>query len=146
MSYLIYFTATLLFNMAILSIYVMQVFTEHHHCATRSGRNITEKFEFAFQIGFSILVIDVINTNLINIYLRFMTHTNQSKTVDTNEVCALSLFVVSNTFEWILRFFTITVSLLQFLLNQSNQGIYCVKQPDGMLAKESKCITILVVL
>ena len=70
MSYLSYFIVILLFNLLLLSLYVVEVSTEHHACKTRNGRNITTKYEFVFQAGLIILLVDSIN-NLFNIYLRF---------------------------------------------------------------------------
>ena len=80
MSYLFYFIVILLFNMVLLSFYVMEVFAEHHACKTRSGRNITEKYEFVFQVGLIILLIDAIN-NLVNICLRFKVQMDEQKSV-----------------------------------------------------------------
>ena len=67
--YLIYFTSHLLSSIGLLTIYLIQVFSEHQPCTTVYGRNITENIEFVFQLGFTILVLDFINTNLINFYL-----------------------------------------------------------------------------
>ena len=67
--YLIYFTTHLLTSIGLLTIYLIQVFSNHQPCTTVYGRNITQQMEFVFQLGFTILVVDCINTNLINFYL-----------------------------------------------------------------------------
>ena len=45
-----------------------------------------------------------------------------------------------------MRFATIAVSLVQWLINHQNQVSYCVKQPDGVLVNESKFLTALVTM
>ena len=47
-SYIIYYTCTLLTNMVLLAMYVIQVFTEHHSCTTQNGRDITKGYVLAF--------------------------------------------------------------------------------------------------
>ena len=68
---MIYFFASLLANVLILSIYTVQLAIEHNHCATSNGNNITDFFEIAFKLGFTILIMDTVNTHCLYIYYRF---------------------------------------------------------------------------
>ena len=54
-----------------LALYAVQVFSDHSHCTTRSGLEVTKSFEYAFFLGFGVLAVDGLNTNVINIFLRF---------------------------------------------------------------------------
>ena len=53
---------------------------------------------------------------------------------------------ISDAIEWILRFMTIAVTCVQFVINHKNQESPCVKQPDGVLATESKAVAYLIVM
>ena len=52
----------------------------------------------------------------------------------------------SSGLQWVMAIFTLSVALSQFLVNHSNQGKVCVTQPDGVLAKESVALRIIVYL
>ena len=71
LQYLTYFSCYLTCNVLLLALYAIQVFSEHSQCKTQSGADVTKSFEFAFNLGFTILAIDGLNTNVLNIFLQF---------------------------------------------------------------------------
>ena len=40
-------------------------------CLTVKGHNVTDWFEFMFKSGLVLLGLDIVNTNMVNIYYRF---------------------------------------------------------------------------
>jgi len=60
-SYPVYYLANLFYNLILLSLYMVMVFTSHPACRTRSGYNGTDKFHYAFIGGFIILAADFAN-------------------------------------------------------------------------------------
>ena len=38
---------------------------------TQSGVDVTESFEFAFNLGFAVLLVDGLNANVFNVVLHF---------------------------------------------------------------------------
>ena len=56
-----------------LSLYTVQVFTEHQDCYAENGVNILFDIQLSFQVGFLILLLDTIICNVISIYVRFRT-------------------------------------------------------------------------
>ena len=71
LQYLTYFSCYLTCNVLLLALYAIQVFSEHSQCKTQSGADVTKSFEFAFNLGFTILAIDGFNTNVLNIFFQF---------------------------------------------------------------------------
>ena len=69
LQYLTYFSCYLTCNVLLLALYAIQVFSEHSQCKTQSGADVTKSFEFAFNLGFTILAFDGFNTNVLNIFL-----------------------------------------------------------------------------
>ena len=70
-NYITYYFAALLVNVILLALYVVQVISEHFPCLTKESYNITDEFELAFYGGLTVVIADVINTNLVEIYYRF---------------------------------------------------------------------------
>ena len=68
---MLYYFASLLSNVFLLSLYIVLLAIEHTHCATNNGTNITDFFEIAFKLGFIVLIVDTVNTNCFYIYYRF---------------------------------------------------------------------------
>ena len=116
LQYLTYFSCYLTCNVLLLALYAIQVFSEHSPCKTQSGADVTKSFEFAFNLGFTILAIDGLNTNVLNIFLQFKAIT-QRESADFKNCWAYKILTVSNCAEWILRFSILAVSLTQFLTN-----------------------------
>ena len=102
--------------MILLALYAVQVFSDHKSCTTRSGFEVTKSFEFAFQIGLIVLAVDGLNTNVVNIFLRFKVISQRDK-IEPKETWTYTFLAFSNGFEWFLRFGILVVSLVQFLTN-----------------------------
>ena len=69
--YSVYYSGTLLYNVHLLALYIVQVFSEHETCLTKSSNNITDSFHLAFMLGFVVLLLDFINSGILIIYFRF---------------------------------------------------------------------------
>ena len=92
------------------------------------------------------IVADTVNSNLINICLRFKATVHEQPKPDRKRTWAQRLYSASNAIEWILRISILAISLMQLLINHSNQGAGCLKQPDGVLANESNYLALIVVI
>ena len=114
--YLTYFSSYLVCNVLLLGLYANHVFTEHNHCMTKNGIDVTKSFEFSFNLGFTLLAIDGFNTNILNIFLQFKVITQRDNPT-LKETCLYKMLVASSVLEWLLRFSILAVSLIQFLTN-----------------------------
>ena len=72
LTYTAYYIGNLLTNVFITSLYIVQVFSNHEACRTRSGFNVTMRYDIAFRLGFIIIAAEISNTNLFGIYIRFI--------------------------------------------------------------------------
>ena len=72
LTYTVYYIGNLLTNVFITSLYIVQVFSNHEACRTRSGFNVTMRYDIAFRLGFIIIAAEISNTNLFGIYIRFI--------------------------------------------------------------------------
>ena len=96
-AYLLYYFTTLVFN-----------FPLQPTCTTKKGDNITRRFEFLFMVGFIILVVDLINTNVISFFLQII----QKSRVTTNKDRRVNIMLtISNVVQWIIGILILTVSL-----------------------------------
>ena len=77
---------------------------------TKSGIDVTKSFEFAFNLGFTVLAIDALNSNVFNIFLQFKTITQKDQ-LNLKNSWAYKLLSVSGGLEWLLRFGILAVSL-----------------------------------
>jgi len=59
--------------MALLALYMVQVFSEHTPCLNKASDNFADVFRTAFILGFAVLVGDFINSAVLTIYFRFQT-------------------------------------------------------------------------
>ena len=112
-----YYACSLLWNVFLIAFYTVQVFSSHESCNTRTSRNITDRFEFAFQVGFAVHVADFLNTNLVGIYLRARM-VEEEKHYGYSKDSTYGLMMVSAYAEWVLRISIIAVSCLQMLILQ----------------------------
>ena len=64
-----YYFTKLFYNLILLALYIVQVFTPHQECLSLSGHNITDNFYHAFLLGFIVLAIDFFNSSFLSIYL-----------------------------------------------------------------------------
>ena len=74
--YFVYYFAQLFYNVTLLALYSVQVFTEHPECLDPTHHrhhkfNVTDTFDVAFLLGFVILLYDFINSNILVIVYRF---------------------------------------------------------------------------
>ena len=83
---------------------------------TKSGIDVTKSFEFAFNLGFTVLAIDGLNSNVLNIFLQFKAISLRERE-NLNNTWTCKLLTFSGGLEWFLRFGILAVSLTQFLTN-----------------------------
>ena len=69
--YILRYFVTMFWNVSLLSLYSVQVFTEHQPCLSPSSHDITETFELAFQLGFALRLLDFVNSEVLIHYIRF---------------------------------------------------------------------------
>ena len=78
-NYSVYYICNLLANAFMIGMYTVMAFTEHQGCYTRSGFNITTRFELAFKVGLFVLILEVINSNILGIYFRAKAQREEDK-------------------------------------------------------------------
>ena len=69
--YILFYIVSLLWNALMLSLYTVQVFTEHKDCYADNAVNILYDIQLSFHVGFGILLLDTIICNVVSIYVRF---------------------------------------------------------------------------
>lgn len=134
--YIGYYLATLLVNVILIALYVVQVISEHQPCLTQDGYNITQKFEMSFKAGLFVLLADVANTNVVEIYYRFQVQLEEQK-FGVALAASQRLAATSTVTGWFLRVATLLVALFQFLIITSAQGKYCT-ETFGVLSVEGE--------
>ena len=65
MNYIGYFIVSLLYNIILLALYIVQASINHRDCTSDDGVNVTSKYQTSFVIGLNILALDFVNTNII---------------------------------------------------------------------------------
>lgn len=70
---------SLLANVFMIALYAVQVFSRHEGCYSRSGFNITTRFEAAFKVGLCVFIAEMINTNICHIYCRMKVQVEERK-------------------------------------------------------------------
>ena len=83
---------------------------------TQSGVDVTKSFEFAFNLGFTVLLIDGLNANVLSIVLHFKVIALR-ESADLRTSWAYKLLATSEGLDWLLRLIILAVSLAQFLTN-----------------------------
>ena len=137
-----YYACSLLWNFCLIAFYTVQVFSSHESCFTKTSRNITDRFEFAFQLGFAVHVADFLNTNLVGIYLRAKM-AEEEKRYGYSKDSTYGLMMVSSYAEWVLRISIIAVSCLQTLILRQKTSKYCIEE-FGVLAPENNWLQCLI--
>ena len=56
----------------LISVYLVLIIAEHPECPGfgEDPPNITDKFDFAYKLGFSVLAVQFVNSSVINVALR----------------------------------------------------------------------------
>ena len=108
-NYLCYFLFTLLVNVTLLALYAVQVIVDHQPCLNSESHNITQDFKMAFGIGLFVLIADVINSNLLEIYLRFQVQLEEHK-FGSPLASSVNSAIVTVTIGWFLRGGTLITS------------------------------------
>ena len=96
--WIINYMLSLLCNALLISLYVVQVFTEHVDCFTPIGINILYDIKLSYQVGLFVLIVDTVNSNIISVYLRYKASER------------LRAKFSSEVFEWIIRIVTLGVT------------------------------------
>ena len=65
MNYIGYFIVSLLYNIILLALYIVQASINHPDCISTGGVNVTNKYQASFVTGLIILALDFVNTNII---------------------------------------------------------------------------------
>ena len=104
--YITYYVFQLLVNQALVSVYAVFVFGEQVVCQTDS--DVQDKLDVAFLIGFTVVMVDMINQTLIHSYLRF-------KVEETDSLVVSCMYSISNAAAWILRVLLVLVSVTQMI-------------------------------
>ena len=131
-------------NITLLSLYAVQVFTPHHECLTRGGRNITDNFELAFLLGFIILAADFINSSFMTIYYRYKV---QQEERYYSFASSFTQWMQKGTItsEYGFRITMTIIAIYQFTVVHSKFGTYCVSQL-GVLNLEGRWIYALIAI
>ena len=110
----------MLSNVSILSIYVVLLFAEHPECQGSGDEppNVTDKFYFAYRLGFSVFVMKFINSSIVNILLRSKVARETKQGKLTYKTKTVKFF--SDACQWALRLSVMVVSLVQSDINSSN--------------------------
>ena len=98
--WIINYMLSLLCNALLISLYVVQVFTEHVDCFTPIGINILYDIKLSYQVGLFVLIVDTVNSNIISVYLRYKASER------------LRAKFSSEVFEWIIRIVTLGVTVV----------------------------------
>ena len=98
--WIINYMLSLLCNTLLISLYVVQVFTEHVDCFTPIGINILYDIKLSYQVGLFVLIVDTVNSNIISVYLRYKASER------------LRAKFSSEVFEWIIRIVTLGVTVV----------------------------------
>jgi len=113
--YVGYYICAMLTSALLLAFYVVQAFTLHSPCTVSSGKNITEHYELAFQLGMFIHILDGVNTSCINMYYRFRIHFEETHFGVASKVASHGV-LISTYFEWLGRAGIIGVSIFQLMI------------------------------
>ena len=126
----------LLTNIILITLYLSMFCTKHQPCLSQSSRNITDTFELSFLLGLVISIIDLLNTNLIEIIFSFKV---ESEEVNYGRSGNFSVSVLKWTgmIEKILRALLIPICYFQYMTVYSKFGDYCVTQL-GVLELEGR--------
>ena len=71
MSYIGYFIVSLLYNIVLLALYIVQTSVKHSQCVTSAGVDVSARYQRSFEVGLVILFIDFVNSNIVQIYAKF---------------------------------------------------------------------------
>jgi len=139
-----YYFCKLCFNIVLLSLYIMEVFTEHDACVSKSGIDLTKKYTRAFLAGFIILIVDTINSTFITIYFHF-------KAIQEEQQYGVTTYLTRKLDEYslisekCLRLIMSVNSFWQYLVAHSATSEYC-RTELNVLQREGEWLIILVVL
>ena len=98
---------------------------------TKSGRNITDRFELAFLLGFIILTADFINSAFLAIFYRYKAQ-SEEREFGTASSFTRWMTKVTITSEYALRLLMSICAVFQYTVVHSKFGDYCVRQ-SGLL-------------
>ena len=134
----------LLYNIMLFSLYTVMVFSDHTACLTKSGKNITERFQTCFLLGLGILSIDFANSQVLLYYFKSKVQAEVDKCGVASQIASSNL-KCTEKIEKVLRFFRIIVCYVQFMNVHSKIGDYCVNTL-GVLHLEGSWLNALVIL
>ena len=143
-TYTCYYIMSLLYNVMLIALYVVQTFTSHQPCLTRHGHNITNGFVNAYGVGLTVIIVDTLNSNVMGIYFRHRVQ-NEESTFGLVTATTRNLTMTCTYIEWLLRGVILFISLGQSLLLHSKTGDYCIHQL-GVLSFEGHWISGLVIM
>ena len=143
-TYTCYYILSLLFNVMLIALYIVQTFTSHQPCLTKHGHNITQSIVNAYGVGLVVLSVDTFNANVLGVYFRFLVQREES-TFGLVTATTRRLTLSCTYIEWLMRGLILFVSLIQSLLLHSKTGDYCIHQL-GVLGFEGHWISGLIVL
>jgi len=119
-----YYFCKLIFNIVLLSLYIMEVFTEHDACMSKGGINLTKKYTRAFLAGFIILIVDSINSTFFTIYFHFKA-IKEEQDYGVTSYLTRKLGEYSIMSEKCLRLIMSVNSFWQYFVAHSATSVYC---------------------
>ena len=62
----------LLISFFVLFMYLIMMVVEHYQCNTKTGLDITTKVKIGIELGLFSLILEIINSHVILVYMRFL--------------------------------------------------------------------------
>ena len=103
-----FYLVCLVSNVMLIALYAVQVYTPHQTCIVNDV-NITHHYDLAFRLGFAILIVDFINTNVVSLYASSTDETpiHSSKQNKGQTIIASTKNVV---LDWLIKGLTLLIS------------------------------------
>lgn len=143
LNYCTYYVSQVLANAILLSAYIVQACYSHHPCLTKSGQNITLRFELSFKLGLIVIFLDSLNSSVVEIYLRSRVQFEERDFHNGTSSSTMRRAMISIVIGWVLKCAILAISSFQVLVLRSNYGQYCINSL-GVLGLEAQWMYALV--
>ena len=128
-------------NISLIALYAVQVFNSHKTCLV-DDVNITRSLNFAFAMGFTIVISDFINSSILVLLRRSPQNTSkQSFTPGVQQMIHTKKIVM---IDWVIIILTLFVSVVQFTIISSKGVVFCSVIMETLVS-ESKWLAGLIV-
>ena len=136
-----YYIFCLIGNVLLISMYAVQVLGQHKTCLV-DDVNITKRLDFAFGLGFAIVIADFTNSSIL-VLLKKSTDNTSHCGFTTNELQVIHVNEMVMR-DWVIIILTLLVSIVQFMIISSQGFVFCSVLNDTLVF-ESKWLSELIV-